>query len=112
MPSWVGTIMVAMITSSSALRPRNRSLAKANPARVEKNTTDTVTVVATIAELIRPVRKYASVLSNSRAMFAPRLPPGVTGGGSWPIASLLRLATTNIHQIGKTDRPAATTRAR
>ena len=31
-PSWVGIIMVTMIASSSALRPLNRSLAKANPA--------------------------------------------------------------------------------
>ena len=31
-PSWVGTIMVTMIASSSALLPRNLSLAKAKPA--------------------------------------------------------------------------------
>ena len=41
-PSWVGTIIVTTSRVSSALRPRNRSLAKANPARVEKNTTETV----------------------------------------------------------------------
>ena len=35
-PSWVGTIMVTRIVSSSALRPRNFSLAKAKPASVPR----------------------------------------------------------------------------
>ncbi|BCB81930.1 hypothetical protein Pflav_083400 [Phytohabitans flavus] len=95
-PSCVGTIMVAMITSSSALEPRKRSLAKAKPASEEKNTTEMVTEPATIAELIMPVRKWASALAKSRSTLPGRLPPGVTGGGTWPIASLDRVATTNI----------------
>ena len=39
-PSCIGTAMVAMTKTSSQLAPRNRSFAKAQPARVEKNTTD------------------------------------------------------------------------
>jgi hypothetical protein len=95
-PSWVGTIIVAMITSSRALEPRKRSLAKANPASDEKNTTLTVTQPATMAELSMPVRKCASALAKRRSRLPGRLPPGVTGGGTWPIASLERVATTNI----------------
>ena len=38
-PSWVGTIIVTRTASSSALRPLNFSLAKANPASVEVSTT-------------------------------------------------------------------------
>ena len=65
MPSWTGTIIVATMTSSSALRPRKRSLAKANPASVEKNTTEIATTAETIAELTSALAKCASSLSNS-----------------------------------------------
>lgn len=49
--------MVTRIRPSRILLPRNFSFAKAKPARVEMSTTETVTVVATMAELIRPVAK-------------------------------------------------------
>ncbi len=39
MPSWVGTIRVMITPRYSADEPRNRSLAKAKPASVEKSTT-------------------------------------------------------------------------
>ena len=88
--------MVATITSSSALRPRKRSLAKAKPASVEKSTTATVTLAETSTELTRPRRKCASSLASSRSTFSPRLPPGVSTGGSPPMVSLVRVATTNM----------------
>src|SRR3954467_8313341 len=96
MPSWVGTIMVAMMMAGRAFRPRNRSFAKANPAREEKKTTEMVTVVATMAELARPVRKRASGLAKRWVRLWVRLVPGGMVGGRDPRASLVRVAMTNI----------------
>ena len=45
MPSWLGTVRVRITTTISALRPVKRSLAKANPASEQKNSTETVTTV-------------------------------------------------------------------
>ena len=39
-PSCVGTAIVATTKTSSHLRPRKRSFANAQPASVEKNTTE------------------------------------------------------------------------
>src|SRR4029453_688467 len=78
MPIWVGIIMLAMISSSSACRPRNCSLANANPARVEKNTTLIVMVPATRNELISA--RVLGALPNPRPMFSARLSPGSSGG--------------------------------
>ena len=39
-PSWVGTAMVATTKTSSHLEPRKRSFANAQPASVEKSTTE------------------------------------------------------------------------
>ncbi len=46
-----GIIIVPMVSSNSRPEKRNRSLAKANPARVENSTVLTVMVPATITEL-------------------------------------------------------------
>jgi hypothetical protein len=51
MPSWVGTAIVPITKASSPWRPRNRSLAKENPASVAKKTTETDVITATITEL-------------------------------------------------------------
>ena len=79
-PSWVGTIMVAMMNSISALRPRNRSLAKANPASEEKNTTEMVTTPATIAELISPLRKIPFSAASTRETLSMSWSSGRIGG--------------------------------
>ena len=81
MPSWVGTIMVATTTSSrNACAARNRSLAKANPASVEKSTTEAVTADATISELSRAMPN--GTVSKTRRMFSTRFAPGEIGGGT------------------------------
>jgi hypothetical protein len=85
-----------MITNSSMLRPRNRSLANAKPASVENSTTARVTLPDTSTEFARPRRKCASPLASSRCTFSASWPPGVSTGGSPPIASLDRVATTNM----------------
>lgn len=92
MPSWCGTIEVAMATTRSAFRPRNRSLANANPARVEKNTTETVIEPLTMKEFTRARPK--SVVSNTRAMLSKRCPPGTRAGGTFVTASLVCEDTT------------------
>jgi hypothetical protein len=48
------------------------------------------------AELIMPVTKAAFSLLSSRSVLSTRFPPGVSGGGRVPIASLLRVATTTM----------------
>src|SRR3954469_24596957 len=104
-PSSVGMAWVAMISSSRTLRPRNRSLANANPARVENSTTDTVTVPATTIELVSANAK--SVVSKTRAMFWNRWPPGTRTGGTVSIASGVCDDTTNDQYTGNAE-PAST----
>jgi hypothetical protein len=96
MPIWTGTIMVPRITSSSALRPRKRSLAKANPASELNSITDSATTPEASAELASPRAKCAGSVANSRWKFSGRLPPGSSGGGTSPTTSLVRVATTSI----------------
>src|SRR5689334_14677421 len=107
MPSWVGTIMVTMMISSSALRPLNFSFANAKPARVEKNTTDSVTTVDTMAEFTSPYTKLASVLFSTRDTFVPSWLPGVNGGGISYTELFSRVAMMNDHRIGKIDSTTA-----
>src|SRR5262245_42509890 len=95
-PSWTGTIIVAITTSSSALRPRNRNLANANPASVANITTATVTTLETTSEFTRPYANAAWSFSNTRLMLSPRSPPGTSGGGTSLTASFERVAMTNI----------------
>ena len=104
-PSSVGIAWVATTTSSSAVRPRKRSLAKANPASVENSTTDTVIVPATISEF--PSASAKSVSSKTRAMFSNRCPPGTRTGGTLPTASDVCEETTNDQYTGNAE-PART----
>src|SRR4029450_5226933 len=67
-----------MTQTYRALRPRKRSLAKANPARVEKRTTDRVMAPAAI-------RLFDSAFQNrtwskTRCALLKKLPPGSSGG--------------------------------
>ena len=87
---------MARTASSSKLRPRNLSLAKANPASVEVMSTLSVTATQTMSELTRPSQKWTSSMPSTRLKLSRKLPPGVNGGGvSW-IWSLLRVAMTNM----------------
>ena len=65
------------------MRPRKRIFAKANPASALKKTTATVTVDATIAELISAFQKstLTSPESKSRVMLCQSCVPGVSTGG-------------------------------
>ncbi len=96
MPICTGTIMVASMTSSSAPRPRKRSLANANPASEANSSVETVTVVAAMAELTSPRVNRACSLPNSRDRLRPSSPPGTSGGGVEPTTSFVRVATTSI----------------
>src|SRR5215475_13869231 len=102
MPSWVGTIMVAMTVSIRALRPRKRSFAKANPARVEKKTTESVTLPATMNEFTSALEN--STRWNALPMFENRLAPGDKGGGNWERAVLVREATTAPQYRGNAEK--------
>ncbi len=93
-PSCTGTIIVAITATRRTLAALNSSFAKANPASVEKNTTEAVTVRLTTAELIRAASNGTVV--NTRSTFATRFAPGSTGGGIWPSAELSREATTTL----------------
>src|SRR5437763_7124995 len=94
MPSCVGTIIVATITASSAWRPRKRSLASANPARVAVSTIETVTVADTTNELNSALRM--STRSSMRRRLSSRWVPGTRSGGDLLIpAWSLDAATTD-----------------
>ena len=66
-----------------AFRPGKRSFANANPASALKKTTATVTVEATIAELISAFQKstLTSPESNSLVRLCQSSVPGVRTGG-------------------------------
>src|SRR5690349_5384641 len=96
-PSCTGTSIVATIVSISARRPRNCSFANANPARVLKNTTETVTTPATIAEFASADQKLTltSPELKSRVMLCQSSCPGVSTGGYAPTVELSCEATTS-----------------
>src|SRR5674476_691183 len=73
-PSWVGTAIVAMMKTSSGRRARNRSLAKANPARVAKNTTEIDVTPATM-RLFSTAGQNLMSEDNTRPTFSIRLGP-------------------------------------
>ncbi len=93
MPSWVGTASVATTKRKSALRPLNRSLAKAKPARLENSTVEIVTEPATMKLLASAFQN--GTVSKTRAALAKKLPPGVSGGTCSVSTELSRLATRN-----------------
>ncbi|GAA3314823.1 hypothetical protein GCM10020219_029830 [Nonomuraea dietziae] len=74
--------------------PLKLSLAKANPARVEKNITATAIDPATRKELSSAMAK--GTVSKTRATLAKKLPPGSSGGGTSASAELCREATTTL----------------
>ena len=78
-PSCVGTAIVAITNTSSPRRPRNRSFAKLNPARVAKNTVDTEQMVATSTELITAGQKLMSEWITA-LMFSKKFGPGIGDG--------------------------------
>lgn len=91
-PSWVGNSMVPITTSSSALRPRKRSLAKAKPASVQHTTVPAAMELDTINELTRALPM--SACCSAWWMLWPRFPPGISGGGTWLMSALEWVAAT------------------
>src|SRR5690606_13497362 len=100
-PSCTGTAIVAMTNTSSGPDPRNRSLAKAYPANVEKNTTEAATVVDTMSEFIVAFQK--GTVSMTVAAFFRKLPPGTSGNGSRARIVESWLAMRKDHQMGNIE---------
>ena len=94
MPSCVGTASVATTNRNRPLRPRKRSLAKANPASVENSTVDTVTVPDTTT-LLPSACQNGTVSKHPPRRCARKLPPGSSGGTFSVSMPLSRLATRN-----------------
>ena len=75
--------MVAMTNTSRAPRPRKRSLANANPARVANSTTLIEVMTATMMELTRACQNLMSELIT-RVTLSMKLPSGISDGiGFW-----------------------------
>src|SRR5579859_3951683 len=75
--SWVGTHIVPMTNTSSPLWPVKRPFANANPASVEKKTTDTETTLETMKLLASALQKLTLSLSITERALAMKLPPGI-----------------------------------
>ncbi len=105
-PSCGGTIMVPITSMSRMLRPLKRSLAKAKPASVAKNTVERAITPATIVLLIIALPMAAS--SHARARLLNRFGPGRNGGGVWLTRVLSVEAATIVQYSGKMDRIAMT----
>ena len=91
-PICIGTIIVPMHSASSRLRPRNCSLAKANPASVQNATVPRVTDAATMTELTRPWFSGAS--SSAFFRLSKMLVVGSSGGVAAAISALVCDAIT------------------
>src|SRR6478752_162785 len=76
-PSWVGTARVATTKTSSPLLPRKRSFANAQPASVEKRTTDAAITVELKTEFHSAVQKLTAGLFTTVMALAMKLPPGI-----------------------------------
>lgn len=96
-----GIIIVPMVSSSSVLENRNRSLAKANPASVENSTVPTVIVPATNVVLSMAVPSPACSQAVSR--FLNRFPPNHSGGGASASRWLVREAAIAVHTRGASE---------
>ncbi len=105
MPSWVGIAIVTMTPTRRPLRPRKRSFAKAKPARVEKNTTETVMVPEMMRLLSSAFAK--STVSKAFATFVRKFGPGMSAIGCRLMSEAWRLPMTNDHQSGNAA-PATT----
>ncbi len=78
-PSWVGTAIVAMTKTSSPLRPRKRSLAKAKPAIAEKSTTSSATVPLT--RMLLPRAFQNGIVVMTVLAFCRKCPPARASRG-------------------------------
>jgi hypothetical protein len=96
-----GTIIVPITISIIAPRPRNFSLAKANPAIVDRNTTVTAEVPATIVVLKKASPRLASFQAMSRLF--RRFPPNQNGGGVCASRLLSREAAIAVHTSGNSE---------
>src|SRR6478735_2020605 len=76
-PSCVGTAIVAMTNTSSRLPPLKRSFANAQPASVEKKTTESAITVELQIEFHSAVQKLTASSFMTAAAFAKKLPPGI-----------------------------------
>ena len=103
--SCAGTVIVSRTIRNSALRPRNRSFAKAKPARAHI-TACPPPITPAIMKLFSIDWANGTVEKTTPTMCA-KLPPGTTRGGSWVAAALSVDATTNIQYSGKMLRDAA-----
>jgi hypothetical protein len=104
--------MVAITSSSRALRPRKRSLANAKPASEQNTTTEMVAVDATRTLLSRARRKATSALSKTRCTFVPSSSPGVNGGVGDAMSLLGREAITTMKYSGPVDSARMTSSSR
>ena len=75
-PSCVGTAIVATTKMSSALLPRKRSLANAQPASVEMTTTDAAMIVELKIEFHSASQKLTAGSFMTATALAMKLPPG------------------------------------
>ena len=94
------------------LRPLNFSLANANPASDEKKITETVMVLATIAELMRPLTKMPFWAASTRETLFAQLTTGQEGRRHPVERGVLAGRHENAHTIGKIDRTMVMTSAR
>src|SRR5665647_1496025 len=88
MPSWVGMAMVATTNTMSALLLRNRSLANAKPASVEKVTTFSVVTFSTLAGFAFAKLRFRS--SNALMVFVVATMAIPTQLGIIPLFILMR----------------------
>ena len=100
-PSWVGTARVATTKIINGSRPRKRSLAKAKPAKVEKNTTDVATTDDTIRLLDSAFQK--ATVSKTRWALSKKWPPGSSGGRRLVITSAWCEPTRNDQYSGNME---------
>ena len=101
MPSWVGIAIVTMTATSRPLRPRNRSLANAYPASVEKNTTEIVMAPEMMMLLSSALAK--STVSNAFITLVRKFGPGMRATGTRLMSEAWRLPITNDHQSGNAE---------
>lgn len=96
-----GTIIVPMTISIIAPRPLKRSLAKANPAIVDRKTMVSADTPATNVVLMNALPRLASFQAMSRLW--KRLPPNQNGGGVCASRWLSREAAIAVHTSGNSE---------
>jgi hypothetical protein len=79
---------------SSAVLPRKRSFANANPASVQKKTVPRAIAPATTSEFRSALNM--STWSSASRMLEKRFPPGVSGGGVFEMSAFVRDAATTV----------------